>query len=400
MRESLWTKNFILLTCSNLFLFLAIEMLLPTLPVFAAEQGSSESQIGLLLGCFTFAAVLARPLTGIGVRRFGKKGLLLIGVAICFVGMAGYYMAATLTALLLLRFVHGIGFGLSTTQYGTVISDVVPASRRGEGMGFFATGNAIAFSLGPFLGIWLMEQYGYSVLFATGAAILLATLALTTFFRQPKASPDVKLHASAASQGKPHWLSSAVEKKALFPSLLGMLVGVSFGGMLSFITLFGIEKGISNIGYFFLVVAICEVLIRFVSGPLFDRKGRIWVLFPSAVFCLIGCVVLFLADSVEILLLAGVFYGFGFGALFPALQAWVINRVEPERRGAATATYYNFFDIGIGLGAIMLGFVASVTGYATMFLFSGIFFVAYIVLYLYYEWKYASGGKRTANIAE
>lgn len=387
MRESLWTKNFILLACSNLLLFLAIEMLLPTLPVFAAQQGSSESQIGLILGFFTFAAVIARPLVGAGTKRFGKKGLLLIGVAICVVGMASYYAAATLAVLLLLRVVHGVGFGLSTTLFGTVVSDTIPASRRGEGMGFFATGNAISFSLGPFLGIWLMEKYDFLGLFGAGVIILLLALVFTFFVRSggSESSREVKVKAA---QSKPSVMSNIVEKKALLPSIMGMMVGLAFGGLLSFITLFGIETGITNIGYFFLIVAISEVLIRFISGPLFDRKGRFWVLFPSAILCIVACIILYWTDSMAMLLLAGVFYGAGFGALFPALQAWVINRVEPDRRGVATATFYNAFDIGIGSGAILLGFVATWTDYATMFLYSGLFFVLYLVLYFFYEWKY------------
>ncbi|MFX3632408.1 MAG: MFS transporter [Candidatus Pristimantibacillus sp.] len=397
MRESLWTRNFILLSCSNLFLFLAIEMLLPTLPVFAAEQGSSESQIGLILGFFTFAAVISRPLASIGIKKFGKKGLLLISVSICVIGMVSYYAAATLTLLLLVRVLHGFGFGISTTLYGTVVSDMIPASRRGEGMGYFATGNAISFSLGPFLGIWLMEQYGFIGLFGAGAIILVVSLVFTALVRHRAAEPaKVQVHAVETKQPI---LSNVVERKAVLPSVLGMMIGLAFGGLLSFITLFGMETGIQNIGYFFLVVAISEVLIRFISGPLFDKKGRFWVLFPAAILCLIACVLLYLTETTAMLLLAGVFYGAGFGALFPALQAWVINRVEPERRGVATATYYNAFDIGIGCGAIILGFVATLTDYATMFLYSGGFFILYLIIYSFYELKAKKGiGKTNANV--
>ncbi|WP_042168232.1 MFS transporter [Paenibacillus gorillae] len=410
MRESLWTKNFILLSLSNLFLFMAIEMLLPTLPIFAADQGSTESQIGLILGFFTFAAVLSRPLTGAGMKRLGKKGLLLVGVIICLIGMASYYVAGTLSVLLLLRVVHGIGFGLATTMFGTVVSDVIPASRRGEGMGFFATGNAISFSLGPFLGIWLLDHYSYGGLFGFGVVILLLSLFFTLFVRlSPEGQAQIKAAAKereaeaaireTAAAREVSWVHGVVERKALFPSVLGMMVGFAFGGLLSFITLFGIEKGLANIGYFFLVVAISEVLIRFVSGPLFDRKGRFWVLFPSAILCVIGCVLLYKTETTAMLLLAAVFYGLGFGALFPALQAWVINRVEPERRGVATATYYNLFDIGIGSGAILLGFAAMWTNYATMFLFSGLFFVVYLVLYLVYERKHGIRGREQSKQA-
>jgi MFS family permease len=385
-KDKLWTKNFVLLTFSNLFLFLAIEMLLPTLPLFADEQGGSGSQIGLLLGVFTFSAVVSRLLIGIGLRRFGKRKMLLIGVVICVLGMAGYYAAASLSALMVLRVVHGFGFGIATALYGTLVSDAIPATRRGEGMGYFAMGNAVSFSVGPMMGLWLLEQYDYLGLFGAGVIFLFITLVLTLLVRQPRAqAADAAVsEAAAGAERIASPLSEVLEVKALVPSILGSLVGFAFGGMLSFVTLFSKDIGIEHTGYFFLVVAISEVLIRFVSGPLFDRKGPFWVLFPTAVLCMIASVLLYFTDSMGMLLLSGVFYGAGFGALFPALQAWVINLVKPERRGVATATYYNFFDIGIGLGSILLGVVVTMTSYTTMFLLSGILYVVFLVVYFAY----------------
>ncbi len=384
MREKLWTKPFVLLMLSNLFLFLSLEMLLPTLPVFAADKGGSDAQIGMIIGFFTYSAVLLRPFVGMWSERFGKKTLLLAGVVICLIGTASYYAAVTITFMLMLRILHGIGFGIATTLYGTVVSDIIPASRRGEGMGFFGTGNAVAISLGPFLGVWLMEQYGFDVLFIVGACILLVAVLSTSFVKGDTKEERLRIKAES-KLADTSLLLRLMEPKALLPSLLGLLVGLSLGGVISFITLFGKETGVSNIGYFFLALAISEFLIRFVSGRIFDRQGRFWVLFPAALFCIVGCVMLYFTKGTAMLLLSAVFYGAGFGAIFPALQAWVIDRVEPHRRGVATATFYNAFDIGIGSGAILLGLVASQTNYATMYLVSSVFFVLYLAVYLYYE---------------
>lgn len=385
MKEALWTKPFILLILSNLFLFLSLEMLLPTLPVFVADQGGTDAQIGLIIGLFTFSAVLLRPFVGMASDKFGKKLMLLVGVAICLIGTVSYYAAVTITMMLMLRIVHGVGFGISTTLYGTVASDIIPASRRGEGMGFFGTGNAVAISLGPFLGIWLMEEYGFSVLFIAGACILLLAIVFTAFVKGD--SREERAMAQVATAQNSALMLRFVEPKALMPSLLGLLIGLSLGGVISFITLFGKEAGVQNIGYFFLVLAFSEFLIRFVSGKIFDTKGRFWVLFPAAIFCIVGCIILFMTKSTGMLLLAAVFYGAGIGAIFPGLQAWVIDRVEPQRRGVATATFYNAFDIGIGSGAMLLGLVATWSNYATMYLVSSLFFLVYLIVYFLYEKK-------------
>jgi MFS family permease len=189
------------------------------------------------------------------------------------------------------------------------------------------------------------------------------------------------------------WTSRVVERKALFPSLLGMMAGFGFGGILSFITLFGKEVGIANIGYFFLVVSIFEVLVRLVSGRIFDTKGPFWVIFPSAILTCIATVILSYAGTMTTMLVAAAFFGLGFGAMFPALQAWVINRVDPESRGSATATFYNLFDIGIAAGAILLGVIAGMTGYGMMFRLSSLTYVVLIAMYLVYEFRTGKEGK-------
>ncbi|MCM3629877.1 MFS transporter [Paenibacillus glycanilyticus] len=387
-RERLWTKSFILLGLSNLLLYVAIEMLLPTLPIFADERGGSGSQIGMLLGIFTFSAVLSRLLISFGLKKFGKRKMLLIGVLISLIGMASHYAANSVSALLTLRVIHGFGFGIATALYVTLVSDVIPAARRGEGMGYFAMGNAISFSLGPLFGLWLLDQYDFSVLFGAGVIILAIALVLLLLVRKTgeltEAIPAPAPPAYGSTVRKHSAWTEIIEPKVLVPSFLGSFVGFSFGGLLSFVTLFSMEIGIKETGCFFLVVAISEVLIRFVSGPLFDRKGASWVLIPAPVFCIVGCVLLYYTDSLMMLLLAGVFSGAGFGALFPALQAWVINLVEQERRGLASATYYNFLDLGIGFGSILLGVVVSLTGYAAMFLLSGILYALFLIVYFMY----------------
>ncbi|BBI36380.1 MFS transporter [Cohnella abietis] len=384
MKDALWTKNFMLLMISNLFLFLALEMLLPTLPVFAKDKGGTDTEVGLIIGLFTFSAVILRLFVGVASDRFGKKLLLIVGVFICLIGTASYLAASTIAIMFILRLFHGVGFGISTTLYGTAAADIVPASRRGEGLGFFGTGNAVAISIGPFLGIWLMESFGFSALFIVGAIILLLAILFTSFVSGKSFNENTENKQKLPSQPMP-LLQRFVEPKALMPSLLALLMGFSFGGIISFITLFGKETGVQNIGFFFLVVAISEFLIRFVSGRIFDKRGRFWVLFPSAILCIIGCVLLYMTHSTSMLMLSGVFYGAGFGAMFPALQAWVIDRVEPHRRGVANATFFNAFDLGIGLGAILLGFVVTWTNYATMYLISSLFFVVYLMVYVKYE---------------
>ncbi|MBO1511419.1 MFS transporter [Metabacillus bambusae] len=383
MKEQLWTKDFIFLALSNTFLFLAFEMLLPTLPAFISAGGGTDSSIGIIMGIFTITAILSRPLTDWGVKKFGKKSLLLIGVFICLLASAGYYLSAIAIVIVMFRLLHGIGFGFATTLYGTIAAEIVPESRRGEGLGFFAIGATLAASIGPFIGILLIEDGNFNHFFIIVCLVLVATLFFTNFIK----ASHIKEPDQSHKQEK--WYKRIIVKEAVFPAFFVMLLGVSYGGILSFITLFGKESNIDNIGYFFLIVPLFEFLVRLVAGRVFDQYGPFPVLVPGAIFCLIGILFLAYSTSLTMLLISGAFYGIGYGAIFPTIQAWIINRVTNDKQTIATATFYNFFDLGIGIGAFILGIIAGITSYSTMYMLSAFIFVIFLGVYLasYYSKK-------------
>ncbi|MDF2790021.1 MAG: transporter [Neobacillus sp.] len=378
-QEPLWTKDFILLAISNTFLFLAFEMLLPTLPAYISAGGGGDSSIGLIMGIFTVTAILARPLSECGVKRWGKKAVLLMGLLICLVASVGYYASASVMVILMFRLLHGIGFGFATTLYGTIAAGIIPGKRRGEGLGFFAIGSTLAASLGPFIGLMLIDQDSFFPFFMVVIVILIVTIGFTFPI---KASTNVLEHENVVNQKETKWYNKFVEKKAVFPSFFVMLLGLSYGGILSFITLFSKEVNISNIGYFFLVVPLFEFLVRFVAGKIYDKNGPFLVLVTGGLFCLLGVILLALSSSLTMLLVSGAFYGMGYGAIFPTIQAWIIDRVPVDKQTIATATFYNFFDLGIGIGALLLGFIAGYTTYSTMYLFSSLVFVVFLVVYI------------------
>lgn len=391
--EPLWTQPFILLSLSNFFLFLGFQMLLPTVPLFVSEHGGSNTQVGLVIGLLTLSAVLIRPIAGASLDKWGRKVILTIGIGICLLAMGGYLIAATVFLVLLIRLVHGIGWGVATTTFGVIAADIIPASRRGEGMGYFGLGSTLAMAVGPFAGLGLLNQFGFTALFAATLISTLIALIGMQFMKGPSTAAATDKPAVA-----PLW-SRIVEPSALFPSFLALLLGGTYGGLVSFITLFGKEAGIDNIGWFFLCNAASIFVIRPISGKLFDRLGHFWVLFPGALFSIGGLIVTSYTSSTLTLIIAAFLYGIGFGSIQPSLQAWVINRVAPNRRGAANATFFSAFDLGIGGGGMLLGMVAQASSYAQMYRYSSIMLVAYLLFYFIYiasrtEQRAASASQR------
>ncbi|USG65816.1 MFS transporter [Brevibacillus ruminantium] len=385
--ESLWTKNFILLAVANFLLFVAFQMLIPTLPLYVTQRGGDQVAVGLVISIFTVSALLIRPFAGKALDSIGRKPVLLGGLLIFFLSVSGYYWMATVALVLMVRFVHGIGWGITTTAFGTIASDLIPARRRGEGMGYFGMFSNLAMALGPMFGLWLVDFKGYGWMFAISAFLTVAALFMTRLvsIKEPDhVSGKANQQATPSPSGAATLASDLVEKKALFPALLALFFGITYGGIVSFITLFGQEVGIGQVGLFFLFNAVSLMLIRPFAGQLFDRKGHVWVLIPGALLAGAGLLVLSSITSAVGLAVAAVLFGAGFGAVQPSLQAWTINRVPPHRRGAANGTFFSAFDLGIGSGAMLLGALAKVTGFAAMYRYSALFVALFLLSYVVY----------------
>lgn len=381
----LWSRTFILIMVANALLFMVFEMMLPTLPLFVSRLGGSTSQIGLVTGIFMFSAILIRPFAAKLAARFDKKYLLAIGLAICALMTGGYYLSTGIGMLLVFRLLHGVGFGLATTYFATLATASIPRERRGEGMGYFGVGETVAVSIGPLIGTAILMKYDFQSLFFGGALVLLLALVMTLMIaRSPKESIDAT-HAETPFK--------LIEKRVLFPSLLIMLVGIVAGSIMSFIALYAIDQGFTAVvAWFFFIVAAAGFLVRLVSGRMFDRFGPGSVLVPSALFIMAGLWLITQSGGEAMFLGSAVLYGFGFGAVFPAIQTWCVNLVGEHEHEDAMASFFNFFDLGIGGGSMILGLVASAFSYEVVYNVAIGVMVVYLLLYAGYAMR--TGKKR------
>lgn len=246
-------------------------MLLPTLPVYMLDLGGDNTAVGLIISIFTVFALFTRPLVG-ALMGQNKKGWLAAGLILCFVIIASYHWTATVAMLLLARCIHGVGWGIVTVTSSTIASDVIPASRRGEGIGFFGLASTLAMALAPAIGLALLngEWRMPSVIGVAAVSTMLSLLCVWGVKRQSR-PVDSRIGRAEPVQEKPSFRSQLFEPRALFPSMLGLLIGIVYGGIVSFITLFGEEADIGNVGLFFTLNAVCLLIVRFISGRLFDR---------------------------------------------------------------------------------------------------------------------------------
>ncbi len=379
-KAPLWTKDFLITTFSNLFLFFSFQMLIPTLPAYVALAGGDALIIGWVIGIYTISALISRPFVGKALDTHNRKVILFIGLSIFSFSVVTYNWMNSILLILILRFIHGIGWGTASTSFGTIISEIVPAKRRGEGMGYYGLSSTLAMALAPLFGIWIMNKFGFSYLFLIAFVMAIISLILSQFISIPQNRPIRKNEKGLR-------FNDLYEKSALFPGLLMLLFTITYGGIVTFITLYGKEVGIENVGWFFFGNAVAVLIARPIAGIIFDRKGHKWVLVPGVLLSAIGLLILSHSTTVYTLVISSLFYGLGFGSVQPSLLAWTINRVSPNRKGAANGTFFSAFDIGIGLGSIFLGGIARATSYSTMYRFSLIILLIYMIIYLRYLYK-------------
>jgi MFS family permease len=380
MSDKIWTRDFLLLSLSNFLMFLSFFFLLSALPLYMVnELKAREEQVGLLIGMFTVAAVIVRPYAGMMLDKLGRRRVILVSMALFSLATAGYLLAGSVLMLLLLRLFHGAAFGVSTTAQGTLAADLVPASRRGEGLGYFGTFTVLAMVIGPALGLTVSRKMSFESLFTVSLLFSLVSWGTAALIRYPRQQEE---SLASLRFRLSDWLKM-IEPRAFPYSLPLVGLAVVFGGIVSFIPLYSETLGGAELaGGFYVAYALALVGARVVSGKVFDRRGPDLVVYPGILSYVVGLSLLAATHGPVLLYLAGAFIGAGYGSIQPCLQALVIRDAPESRRGAATATFFIAVDVGIGLGSFFLGFVAGSIGYRGMFAFVILFVLLSGLLYL------------------
>ncbi|MBE0662128.1 MAG: MFS transporter [Bacteroidales bacterium] len=351
--------------------------LIPTLPVYIVDVlDAGPGMVGYILAAYTLSAMIIRPLIGYSLDAYGRKWIYLFSF-LAFSAMLGLYtLAYTFIWLMILRFMHGFAWGAATTSSSTIIVDIVPGKRRGEGIGIYGLSFTLAMAIGPVIALAIMGDGNYNRMFLSSMAIALTGFLLVLLVSFPAYEEPV-------SQGKLS-LSRFIEPRTLPVASIQLLFGIAYGGLMSFITLYARHYEVGQPGIFFTVFAIGIMVSRLVSGRIFDRKGPSLLMLTGLVSGAGGFLVLGLMGSFSGFILAAILVGICMGVVMPTLQTMANNVVESHRRGAANATFITAFDIGIGGGSMVLGLLAELTSLKGMYLVSsGILIIAVILFFTF-----------------
>ncbi|NDV64710.1 MFS transporter [Bacteroides sp. 224] len=352
-RPALWTKDFIFVFISNLLLFYSFYMLIPVLPFYVMNNlGASGSLAGIVLALYTISALFIRPFSGFMVDKFSRKPLYLICYGFFCIIFAGYVVGTTLMLFMILRTLHGVAFGISTVSGSTVAVDIMASERRGEGIGYFGMAANIAMAIGPVTGLWIHNNYSFDTLFL--AAFFSGLIGFfTILFIKPikKERAKQEVHQTLS-------LDRFILVNALPCVALLFMIGLGYGCVLNYMGLYSdLAPFESSAGLFFIVLSFGIILARILSARPINNGKIVQMILIGSYFLILSFILFTFCKSTWMLYLIAFIMGIGLGYLNPAFQTMLINLARHNQRGTANATYFTFWDLGIGIGTVIGGMV-------------------------------------------
>lgn len=362
-RPRLWTPSFCAVAAGNFLLFFSFYLLLPILPMYVGETfGADKALTGMVLASYTIMALLVRPVSGYMVDSFPRKKLLIICYTIFMLFFCGYPLAGTLLLFTIIRAMHGAAFGLVTVSNSTMAIDIMPAERRGEGIGYYGVSNNLAMAFGPSISLYFYETlHEFTPIFMISIITSLLGLCCVSMIKSPS---KVTIPTTKALS-----LDRFVLVKGIPEMLPVILFSFSYGILSTYLAVYGrTEIGITDgTGFFFVVMACGLVLSRLRVGQMLNRGLVSQSIILGMILCLIGFGVFVFFRQPAGFYSAAFILGLGFGTMCSALQAMFINLAPHNRRGTANSTYFTAWDLGIGLGVFIGGHIAEATNYATAY---------------------------------
>ena len=381
----LWTRNFVLVSSINFQLVLIFYLLVVVIVGYAvAELGATTAQAGLVSGLFIVGTLVGRLLVGQFLEHFGRKTTLVAGLIGFLIFSFMYFIHFDVGMLLLVRFMHGFMMGIASSVLGTIIAQILPPARRGEGIGYYSMSSTLGTAIGPFLAIWMMLHIGYNAIFIVSSIIAVSCLIVALLIQIPNLpqTEAAPIKENAVQRTKTSLMSRFIEPNALPISIIMLLASICYSGVLSFINFYAKEIDlVETASFFFLTYAIAILISRPITGPLMDRKGANIIMYPAFVLMGIALILLSTANSAWWLLLCAALLGFGYGNIQSVCQTIAVKSTSIERMGFATSTFFIFLDAGLGFGPYFIGKSLDYIGYSELYLYSAFAAFACIAVY-------------------
>jgi MFS family permease len=349
MQKKLWSKEFTAIASSNLLMAWAFYALMPTLPIYLTRDlRVSHGHTGLVMAAFSISAILIRPFAGYLIDNYHRFLVFILSLSLVTAVYGIYPLVNGVAAMFFLRLMHGATWGICSSSTAPLVADAVPAERLGDGIGIYAMSIPVGMTIGPMFGFEILKGHGSDMMFLAILGISFLSLLIAFFAKTP----------FKAITRKKFFLINLFHRRALPLSLCMFFIMIAYGAIIVFVGVHAAQKGFSNVGTFFLCFAAALFLSRVFLAKLFDKGYVFQLILVGVVLVAVGMPWLGFAWNPTQFLVAGIINGFGFGILMPTCQAAINNLVDSRERGAANSTYLVSYDLGMGAGSLLVGFLS------------------------------------------
>lgn len=385
-QEKLWTGSFISISVGNFLLFFSFYLLIPIFPLYLIEVfNASKFLTGLVLSSYVISALLIRPISGFVLDQFYRRPQYLIAYILFTLLFISYPLVSTVNLFLIFRIFHGFAFGYITTASNSLVVDIMPATKRGKGLGYFGVANNLAMVFGPMISLFLHGKISFQAIFS----IAIVSGLIGFFFALNVKSPRNEIKKETKTLALDRFFLIKGFKSGF--SLL--LIGIPYGMLMTYLAVYGLELGMnSELGWFFTIMAVGLVGSRLLSGMMID-KGKINDAIKIGLgVSVIGMLMLASLGRISQLnpeLLSILFLtiplvlGLGYGFTFPAYNTLFVNLAPNNRRATASSTFMTSWDLGVGLGLILGGRIADGSGGLPLAYFLGSLMIVLSLVYFH-----------------
>ncbi len=370
--QKIFTRDFILGFISQFAFSIAYHMLYPTLPIYLSRLGTSEVDIGVLIGIIGVSSLVFRPFIGRALLKTPEKNFMIAGAILFVFTSVAYLFALPFWPFFMVRIFQGMGLAFFYTASFTFISNISPEAHRGQSLSYYLLAINISLAIGPSFGMFIINQFNFTLLF-----LICFGLSLCALFIINKLGKRETALSEDPSTEDGFFLS----RKALPSSIISFFFHVIWGALATFFPLYAIKHGVANPGIFFTAVAMMLILGRALGGKMLDLYSREKVILPCLITCIISMVILAFSKTLPMFILVSLIWGIGHAFLFPSLLVYALDRIGSSR-GPAMGTFTGFSDLGMSLGPVMMGVIIHWTTYSVMFLCLA--FIAIINLNYFY----------------
>ena len=370
-KEKILTKNFCFTFLSLLASSMVMYMLMATITQYATEFGSTAAVAGLVSGMYVVGGMFSRLASGKCLETYDWKKVGLLSAAFHFVACCFYPFVNSMPLLILVRFLHGLGFGAASSAIITIGMSVLPKSRFGEAAGYFMLGTTISVGIGPFVGGYIYDAFG-------GMGCFICAIIMSFFMGFFLIFVDLRGVETGKGANLPKEEGNSLIRKLIEPgavpiSMVTALAALGYVGVMSFYRIYAEQVDlVEAFSWFFLLYAALLVVCRPVAGKIQDTYGGRFVCIPGILAQTVGLILIAVKPCVFTLILCALGCALGYGALSSACNAMACQSTSIARRSYAVTTFYLCCDVAMGFGPALLGAVVTATGsYHVMYLAAG-----------------------------